>query len=132
MGVTLDYIWDALRDLVPFVQFKNLEKHPWRSGIFNLKAILLHRCFPHFQIVLMVSNRTKHHYGEMLKLINQNIVLAEPSKSPNKLWQSTTLINYSCWSTLLWPSFISIVIQFHFDWTLLQFNFILICDFAVL
>ena len=24
------YIHDALRDLVPFVQFKKREKHPWR------------------------------------------------------------------------------------------------------
>ena len=24
------YIYDALRDLVPFVQFKKREKHPWR------------------------------------------------------------------------------------------------------
>ena len=24
-------ICDALRDLVPFVQFKKREKHPWRS-----------------------------------------------------------------------------------------------------
>ena len=25
------YIWDALRDLVPFVQIKKRKKHPWRS-----------------------------------------------------------------------------------------------------
>ena len=25
----------ALRDLVPFVQFKNCEKHPWRSVNFS-------------------------------------------------------------------------------------------------
>ena len=24
--------WDALRDLLPFVQFKKCEKHPWRSN----------------------------------------------------------------------------------------------------
>ena len=24
-------IYDVLRDLVPFVQFKKSEKHPWRS-----------------------------------------------------------------------------------------------------
>ena len=28
----------ALRDFVPFVQFKKLEKHPWRSVIFNKVA----------------------------------------------------------------------------------------------
>ena len=26
---------DALRDLVPFVQFKKREKHPWRSVNFS-------------------------------------------------------------------------------------------------
>ena len=28
-------ICDALRNLVPFVQFKNFEKHPWRSITFS-------------------------------------------------------------------------------------------------
>ena len=28
-------IGDALRDLVPFVQFKKREKHPWRSATFS-------------------------------------------------------------------------------------------------
>ena len=28
-------IWDALRDLVPFIQIKNREKHPWRSATFS-------------------------------------------------------------------------------------------------
>ena len=28
-------ICDALHDLVPFVQCKNLKKHPWRSVIFG-------------------------------------------------------------------------------------------------
>ena len=32
-------ICDALRDLVPFVQFKNREKHPWRSVNFNFTKI---------------------------------------------------------------------------------------------
>ena len=32
------YICDALRDLVPFVQFKKREKHPWRSVNFNKVA----------------------------------------------------------------------------------------------
>ena len=42
-------IWDALRDLVPFVQFKKREKHPWRSITFKpvtfLKVTLLYGCF---------------------------------------------------------------------------------------
>ena len=28
-------ICDVLRDLVPFVQFKKCEKHPWRSVTFS-------------------------------------------------------------------------------------------------
>ena len=31
-------IWDALRDLVPLVQFKKREKHPWRSVTFSKNA----------------------------------------------------------------------------------------------
>ena len=30
--------WDALRDLVSFVQFKKREKHPWRSVTFSKVA----------------------------------------------------------------------------------------------
>ena len=29
---------NALRDLVPFVQFKKREKHPWRSDTFSKGA----------------------------------------------------------------------------------------------
>ena len=32
---SLDLICDALRDLVPFVQFKKREKHLWRSVTFT-------------------------------------------------------------------------------------------------
>ena len=32
------YISDALRDLVPFVQFKKCEKHPWKSVNFSKVA----------------------------------------------------------------------------------------------
>ena len=37
----------ALRDLVPFVQFKKREKHPWRSVNFSkvAKLTLLHDVF---------------------------------------------------------------------------------------
>ena len=51
-------ICDALCDLVPFVQFKNREKHPWRSVNFSefadlkpatlLKLTLFHECFSRF------------------------------------------------------------------------------------
>ena len=50
---------DALRDLVPFIQFKKREKHPWRSVTFSkvacrlkratlLKVTLLYSCFACF------------------------------------------------------------------------------------
>ena len=49
---------DALRDLVPFVQFLKSEKHPWRSVNFSkvagfkpatlLKLTLLSGCFSRF------------------------------------------------------------------------------------
>ena len=42
----------ALRDLLPFVQFKEREKHPWRSVNFRkvagLNLTLLHGCFSRF------------------------------------------------------------------------------------
>ena len=34
MTAIYNIIWDALRDLVPFVQFKKHEKHPWRCVTF--------------------------------------------------------------------------------------------------
>ena len=33
-----DQAWDALRDLVPFVQFKKVKKNPWRSVTFSTKS----------------------------------------------------------------------------------------------
>ena len=52
----------ALRDLVPFAQFKKREKHQWRSVTFSkvagfsLKVALLHGCFSRF---LNCTNTTK-------------------------------------------------------------------------
>ena len=34
----LDFICDALHDLVPFAQFKKRKKHPWRSVTFSKVA----------------------------------------------------------------------------------------------
>ena len=59
---TLEDICDALCDLVPFVQFKKREKHPWRSVNFNkvagfsLKLTLLYGCLSRF---LSYTNGTK-------------------------------------------------------------------------
>ena len=40
MAVLFEYITicDVLRDLVPFVQFKKREKHPWRAVTFSKVA----------------------------------------------------------------------------------------------
>ena len=57
--------YGALRDLVPFVQFKIHEKHPCRSATFSsvrlqpatlLKVTLLYGCFSYF---LDCTNGTK-------------------------------------------------------------------------
>ena len=37
-GLIRTTIFDALRDLVPFVQLKKREKRPWRSVAFNKVA----------------------------------------------------------------------------------------------
>ena len=50
--VTIFYIWDALRGLVPFVQFKKREKDPWKSVI----PFVFHWCFSRF---LNCKNVTK-------------------------------------------------------------------------
>ena len=42
---------DVLRDLVPFVQSKKCEKHPWRGVLLSVK--LLAKCF--------TKSNTKHH-----------------------------------------------------------------------
>ena len=76
---TLLYICSALRNLVPFVQFKKREKHPRRSINFNkvakitkitlLKLTLLHGCFSRF---LNCTNGTKSrnapHISNLIKL----------------------------------------------------------------
>ena len=52
-------LWCALRGLVPFVQFKKREKHPWKCVTFSytlLKVTLLHGCFSR---ILNCTNGTK-------------------------------------------------------------------------
>ena len=57
---SISSICGALRNLVPFVQFKKREKHPWRSVNFSKvtgwKLTLLYGCFSHF---LNCRNGTK-------------------------------------------------------------------------
>ena len=55
--VTYLIICDAL---LPFVQFKKREKHPWRIFTFS-KVALSHGCFDVFQIVQMLPNGVMHH-----------------------------------------------------------------------
>ena len=59
--IALEDIWDALRDLVPFGQFKKRDKNPWRSVALVqpatlLKVSFLHGCFSRF---LICTNDTK-------------------------------------------------------------------------
>ena len=44
-----NFICDFLRDLVPFVQFKKCEKHPWRSVTFSESNTHLQGRFPRFR-----------------------------------------------------------------------------------
>ena len=48
-------ICDVLRYLVPFLQFKKREKHPWRSVTFSMDV------FHVFKIVHTIPNRATHH-----------------------------------------------------------------------
>ena len=67
-------ICDALRNLVPFVQFKKRKKHPWRSVNFSkvagLKLTLLHGCFLRF---LNCTNGTKSHNASQMKHCSQKL-----------------------------------------------------------
>ena len=53
-NISTGTVCGALRDLVPFAQFKKCEKHPWRNVTFRLKpatllkVTLLHGCFSRF------------------------------------------------------------------------------------
>ena len=49
--------FDALHELVPFIQFKNHEKHPWRGFTFKSKTP---PCGV-FHVFKLVQNCAKHH-----------------------------------------------------------------------
>ena len=61
--------YGALRDLVPFVQFKKHEKHPWRSVNFTAcnftKINASHGCFSPF---LNCTNSTKSHNASQIRI----------------------------------------------------------------
>ena len=72
------YICDPLRDLLQFVQFKKLEKHPWKSVTFSkvagekpttlLKVTLFHGCFSCFS---NCTNGTKLRKTPYIKLLRK-------------------------------------------------------------
>ena len=45
VGVIFKIIWDALRNLVPILQFKKREKLPWRSITFSKVAGFIFQCY---------------------------------------------------------------------------------------
>ena len=87
-------ICDAFHDLVPFVQFKKREKHPWRSVTFSkaankgvlLKVTLLHGCFSRF---LNCTNGTKSRKTSIKKLYHR--LLRDKNMSLSLLFLSSTL-----------------------------------------
>ena len=56
---------DVLRDLIPLMQFKNREKHPWRSVTFSKVA-------GYYQI----AERITYRLGEKVKENCQDIVFS--------------------------------------------------------
>ena len=54
-------ISDALRDLIPLVQFKTREKHPWRRVTFIKVA--------GFSFVLNCTNGTKSHNASHMDFV---------------------------------------------------------------
>ena len=77
LRVLVNFICGALRYLVPFVQFKKRETHPWRSAnrllpATSLKLTLLHGCVSRF---LNCANGTKSLNAQYLQkffLVLQN------------------------------------------------------------
>ena len=47
---SIDHICGALRDLVPWVQFKKAEKHPWRSITPPLVSFTVFKLYEWYQI----------------------------------------------------------------------------------
>ena len=76
---------DALRDLLPFVQFKKREKHTWRSVTFkaatSLKVTPLHGCFSRF---LNWTNDTKSRNASLYSIYQ---VLKSPHTNSHVIWQ---------------------------------------------
>ena len=71
--------YGALRDLVPFVQFKKREKHQWRSVTFSrlkpatlLKVTFFHGCFWRFlNRTYGTKSRNAHNYEEVSETVGR-------------------------------------------------------------
>ena len=73
-------ILDALRGLVPFLQFKKREKHSWRSVTFSKVAECFSRfssigVFYVFKVVQMVPNRAKHRIYQRKKNCKYHFII---------------------------------------------------------
>ena len=106
------FICDALRDLVPFLQFKKHEKHPWRSVNFSKVAGLLKLTLP---------------LGYLLRFLS----CTNDTKSRNaphiSYCSSTSSFLSSHWSgTLNWIKFLACVCDYYF--TLLGRNSLNFCS----
>ena len=97
-------IYDALRNLISFVQFRENEKHPWRSVTFNTPP----RVFFTFWIVKIVANRAKRHIkilhfkifeGRQIHVVVRMAliktqILTEVSRRFRKFWRKIHLYHY--------------------------------------
>ena len=86
-------ICDALRNLVTFVQFKNLKKPPWMSAIFKtlLKVTLLHVCFSRF---LICTNGTKSRKTSHLFSPTANFYLTKTANRTKKYLRQPSFYSY--------------------------------------
>ena len=89
------YNWDALRNLVPFMQFKKRVKHPWKSVTFSrsvtlvLKATLLRvfKLYKWYQIAQYITNHKLYFFF----ILCLNLWLrGERKASWTKIWHSWT------------------------------------------
>ena len=88
---SMGYVYvEVLRDLVPFIQFKKREKHPWGSGTFSkvsgfkpatlLKVTFLRGCFSRFVNFTngTKSCKTSHIYVISAIMTNINLISQIP------------------------------------------------------
>ena len=107
--ICINYKWhicDALRDLIPFVQFKKREKHPWRSVNFSKVAGFLHGYFSRFlNCKHGTESRNAPHLGSyqtcMIELFQEQFIVQSrysfSQKAPSKIFDKAlnTSSNYT-------------------------------------